>query len=89
MYVIRDGQKNDLPGLRKLASELNTVNLPDDERELSFILDRSARSFDGRIRDPFEREYLFVMEETRTGKNRTAGCVRALPAPFHRIRRST
>ena len=68
MYLIRDGQKNDLPGLRKLASELNTVNLPDDERELSSILERSARSFDGRIRDPFEREYLFVMEETRTGK---------------------
>ena len=30
MYLIRDGQKSDLPGLRKLASELNTVNLPDD-----------------------------------------------------------
>ena len=68
MYVIRDGQKSDLPGLRKLASELNTDNLPDDERELSSILERSARSFDGRIRDPFQREYLFVMEDTRTGK---------------------
>jgi len=68
VYVIRDGQKSDLPGLRKLASELNTVNLPDDERDLTSILDRSARSFDGRIRDSFEREYLFVMEETRTGK---------------------
>ncbi|TMA12493.1 MAG: arginine N-succinyltransferase [Deltaproteobacteria bacterium] len=68
MYVIRDGQKSDLPGLRKLASELNTVNLPDDERELSSILEKSARSFDGRIRNPFEREYLFVMEEPRSGK---------------------
>ena len=68
MYLIRDGQKSDLPGLRKLASELNTVNLPDDERELSSILEKSARSFDGRIRNPFEREYLFVMEEPRSGK---------------------
>ena len=68
MYVIRDGQKNDLPGLRKLASELNTVNLPDDERELGSILEKSTRSFDGRIRNPFEREYLFVMEEPRSGK---------------------
>src|SRR5712664_2417175 len=68
LYVIRDAQRSDLPGLRKLASELDTVNLPDDERQLSSILEKSARSFDGRIRDPFEREYLFVMEETRTGK---------------------
>jgi arginine N-succinyltransferase len=68
LYLIRDVQRSDLPGLRKLASELDTVNLPDDERELSSILEKSARSFDGRIRDPFKREYLFVMEETRTGK---------------------
>ncbi|HTO96577.1 MAG TPA: arginine N-succinyltransferase [Myxococcales bacterium] len=68
MYLIRDGQRSDLPALRKLASVLNTVNLPDDEKELSSILEKSARSFDGRIRDPFEREYLFVMEETRTGR---------------------
>ncbi|MGZ6124274.1 MAG: arginine N-succinyltransferase [Myxococcales bacterium] len=68
MYLIRDAHKSDLPGLRKLASVLNTVNLPDDERELSSILEKSARSFDGRIRDAFDREYLFVMEETRTGK---------------------
>jgi arginine N-succinyltransferase len=68
LYLIRDGQKSDLPTLRKLASVLNTVNLPDDERELSSILEKSARSFDARIRDVFEREYLFVMEETRTGK---------------------
>ncbi len=68
MHLIRDGQKSDLPALRKLASVLNTVNLPDDERELSSILEKSARSFDGRIRNAFDREYLFVMEETRTGK---------------------
>jgi arginine N-succinyltransferase len=68
LYLIRDGQRSDLPGLRKLASVLNTVNLPDDERELSSILEKSARSFDGRIRDPFDREYLFVMEESRSGK---------------------
>ena len=68
MYLIRDGQKSDLPSLRKLASVLNTVNLPNDERELGSILEKSARSFDGRIRDPFDREYLFVMEEARSGR---------------------
>ncbi|HEX4384112.1 MAG TPA: arginine N-succinyltransferase, partial [Myxococcales bacterium] len=65
MYVIRDVQKADLPGLAKLARELDTVNLPDDERELSGIIEKSARSFDGRIRDAFERDYLFVMEDLR------------------------
>jgi len=50
LYVIRDAQRSDLPGLRKLASELDTINLPNDERQLSSILEKSARSFDGRIR---------------------------------------
>jgi arginine N-succinyltransferase len=68
LYVIRDALKSDLPGLRKLASVLDTVNLPDDEKELASILEKSARSFDGRIRGPFEREYLFVMEDARSGK---------------------
>ena len=68
MYVIRDVQRSDLAGLKKLASELDTVNLPNDEKELGSIIEKSARSFDGRIRDPFEREYLFVMEELRSEK---------------------
>jgi arginine N-succinyltransferase len=66
--LIRDVQRADLPGLRKLASVLNTVNLPNDERELSGIVEKSARSFDGRIREPFEREYLFVMEDLAKGR---------------------
>ena len=65
MYLIRDVQKADLPGLAKLARELDTVNLPDDEKELGSIVEKSARSFDGRIRDAFERDYLFVMEDLR------------------------
>ena len=68
MYVIRDVQKSDLAGLKKLAQELDTVNLPNDEKELGRILEKSARSFDGRIRDPFGREYLFVLEDARSGK---------------------
>ena len=68
MYLIRDVQRADLPALKKLASVLNTVNLPDDERELSGIVEKSARSFDGRIREPFEREYLFVMEDAQKGR---------------------
>jgi len=68
VYLIRDVQKSDLPGLKKLAHELDTVNLPNDEKQLASIIDKSSRSFDGRIRNPFEREYLFVMVEARSGK---------------------
>ena len=45
---------------------LNTVNLPDDERELLRIVDWSARSFDARLKNPFQREYVFVLEEPRS-----------------------
>src|ERR671935_1607891 len=65
MYVLRDVQRSDLAALQKLARELDTVNLPDDERELLRIVDWSARSFDSRIRNPFQREYVFVLEEPR------------------------
>ena len=68
MYVIRDVQKSDLPALKKLAEELDTVNLPNDERQLSAAVDHSTRSFDGRIRDPFKREYLFVLEDAKSGR---------------------
>jgi arginine N-succinyltransferase len=68
VYLIRDVQKSDLPGLKKLAGELDTVNLPDEEKELTSIIEKSARSFDGRIRDPFGREYLFVLEDVKSGK---------------------
>ena len=68
MYVIRDVQKSDLPALKKLAQQLNTVNLPNDERELAEAIDQSIRSFDGRVRDPFKREYLFVLEDAKSGR---------------------
>ena len=71
-YVLRDVQKSDMAGLQRLARELDTVNLPDDERELSQTIDRSVRSFDGRIRDPFEREYVFVLEDL--AREKVAGC---------------
>lgn len=68
MYLIRDVQKSDTPGLKRLAGELDTVNLPNDDRQLASIVEKSARSFDGRIRSPFEREYLFVLEDTARQK---------------------
>jgi arginine N-succinyltransferase len=68
MLLLRDAQKSDLPGLKRLAAELNTVNLPNNLEELAELVEKSAKSFSGRIRNPLEREYLFVLEDTRKGK---------------------
>jgi arginine N-succinyltransferase len=68
MLLLRDAQKADLPALRQLAAELNSVNLPNDERALAGIIDRSQRSFAGRIREPLARSYVFVLEEPRSGR---------------------
>lgn len=68
MLLLRDVAPNDLPGLRRLAAVLNTVNLPDDEKALRSMIETSTRSFSGRIRDPLEREYLFVLEDLEAGR---------------------
>jgi len=68
MHLLRDVAPSDLPGLQELAKVLDTVNLPNDEAALRKIVETSIRSFNGRIRDPFQREYLFVLEETDTGE---------------------
>ncbi len=66
MHLLRDAQKRDMKALRALAAVLNSVNLPNDERALAAIVDRSSRSFEGRIRDPLERSYVFVLEDPRS-----------------------
>ena len=68
MLLLRDVAASDLPGLQRLAAVLNTVNLPNDEKALESIIDTSVRSFAGRIREPLDREYLFVLEDTRSGE---------------------
>ena len=66
MLLLRDAQRTDIASISRLAKVLNTVNLPADERALARILDRSVRSFSGKIRDPLERHYVFVAEEPRS-----------------------
>lgn len=65
MLVVRDVQKTDLPGLKRLAAVLNTVNLPNNEEVLEGLIDKSVQSFAAKIKNPFEREYLFVLEDVR------------------------
>jgi arginine N-succinyltransferase len=64
MFIIRSATHDDLKSVQRLAAVLNTVNLPNDAGALKGLIDLSARSFSGKVRDPFEREYLFVMEDT-------------------------
>ena len=68
MLLLRDVQKNDLPALSRLAAELDTINLPSNDEELEELVDKSVRSFSGRIRNPLEREYLFVLEESSSAR---------------------
>jgi arginine N-succinyltransferase len=68
MLLLRDARKRDLQDLVGLARLLDSVNLPHDERALADIVDQSKRSFEARIRDPLERQYLFVLEDPRTEK---------------------
>jgi arginine N-succinyltransferase len=68
MLLLRDVQKTDLASLGRLAAVLNTMNLPDDERALGALIDKSVRSFSGRVKSPKEREYLFVLEDLRHEK---------------------
>lgn len=64
MFVIRSATPDDLKSVQRLAAVLNTVNLPNDPHSLKALIDLSARSFAGKVKDPFAREYLFVMEDT-------------------------
>ncbi len=68
MFVLRDVQRHDLDGLKRLAAVLDSVNLPDDEKVLEELVDKSIRSFSARIKPPLEREYLFVLEDPKTEK---------------------
>jgi arginine N-succinyltransferase len=68
MLLLRDAQKTDQKALRTLAAELNSVNLPLDDRALADIIDRSYRSFAGKIREPLDRSYVFVLEDPRSGR---------------------
>ncbi len=67
MLLIRDVQRSDLGGLKRLGAVLNSVNLPNDEKVLEGLIDTSIRSFTARIRSPFERAYLFVLEDPKRG----------------------
>jgi len=67
MLLLRDAQRTDRGALRALARELNSVNLPLDDRALADILRRSRLSFAGQL-PALERTYVFVLEDPARGR---------------------
>lgn len=69
MFLIRSVKKSDYQDLLALARELNTVNLPGNADDIRKMIRRSEQSFSGKIpHDSPHAQYLFVMENTRTGR---------------------
>ncbi len=65
MLLLRDVAMGDLDGLKRLAATLNSVNLPNNEKVLAGLIRKSVQSFAGKLEDPLQREYLFVLEDLR------------------------
>jgi arginine N-succinyltransferase len=64
VLILRPIEPDDLDALVQLASQLDSVNLPSDREFLAERIDRSQRSFAGRIADWREGVYVFALEDT-------------------------
>src|SRR5689334_16757020 len=67
-FVIREAMPKDLEELERLASFLNSVNLPANKEVLRTKIKASRDSFATKIENPLAREYLFVMEGVDSGR---------------------
>ncbi len=62
-FLMRESRPSDHRILLSLARELDSINLPAEPRELTRLLERSQRSFRGRIRNRAASVYVFCAEE--------------------------
>jgi arginine N-succinyltransferase len=62
VFLVRAAEEGDLPAVLAAAEHLDSVNLPHEPKRLAEILERSLKSFAGRI-EPARRELLFVVAE--------------------------
>jgi arginine N-succinyltransferase len=85
-YVIRESRAADLEVIERLAEMLDTMNLPRDRRVLKRLIERSERSFGGRIPDPTEAEYVFVLEDLELRRCIGTSLIIAKHAPTDRPR---
>jgi arginine N-succinyltransferase len=71
VFVIRAATRRDHRQLLALARRLDSINLPIDSAELRELLERSTRSFGGRMGDRSRAVYVFCAQ--RIGSGRIAG----------------
>lgn len=70
MYLLRPIRESDLPALIALVQGIvgGMTSLPPDEQFLRERIDDSLRAFSPKVKKPGAEHYLFVLEETGTGK---------------------
>jgi arginine N-succinyltransferase len=70
LVVVRPARDDDLGELLGLAASLEgtLTSLPNDAGNLTARIETSLRSFDPRVRTPGPEYYLFVLEDTATGR---------------------
>lgn len=66
--MIRNASLNDVQALHSLAKLLNSTNLPDAPLGIEEILLQSCDSFSGKIKNHWDRLYVFVLEDTQNKK---------------------
>jgi arginine N-succinyltransferase len=64
-FLIRQAGPRDHRQILHLARELDSINLPTDSAELAEALDRSAKSFAGKIRRHADTIYIFCADELK------------------------
>ncbi len=67
MFLVRQAVIDDLPTLLKLAKMVHFINLPADKDIIAAKIGRSRRSFSGQAKDPHDRQYMFVLEDSESG----------------------
>ena len=65
-FLIRAARLSDHRALLALARELDSINLPTEAKPMVEMLECSARSFRGRVRDRARARYVFCAEEIAT-----------------------
>ncbi len=94
-FLIRPAIPSDLDPIHRLATSLSAqgfLTLPSEREELKSLIDLSVRSFQDKLRNPDEGQYLFVLEG-REGDRKVIGCslviarhgTRELPHLFFQI----
>ncbi len=65
-FLVREVHSRDFESVHRLASFLNSVNIPHDADVLKRMIGAARDSFLGRIEDPSRALYMFVMEGTES-----------------------